>query len=104
MRMSAWSRTRPCDRNSTDELGCAQILLSSKASSVSEAAERRFELAVDRTALAQHPRQAEHGQKHARPRSRLMKGERGQVGGLSGRTAQRPAQPGRPQGVADLDT
>jgi hypothetical protein len=66
MRMSAWSRTRPCDRNSTDELGCAQILLSSTASSVGEGTEGGFEFGVDGAALAQHPGQAEQGQKQAR--------------------------------------
>jgi hypothetical protein len=33
----------------------------------------------------------------------LPQGERGQVGGLVGRAAERPGQLGRPQGVADLD-
>ena len=61
MLMSAWSRTRQCDRNSTDELGCPQILFSSTASSVGEGAQGGFQLAGDRAALSQDPGQAEDG-------------------------------------------
>src|SRR5215204_7218710 len=103
MRMSAWSRIRPCDRNSTDELGCPQILFASTASSVGEAAQGGFELAGDGAALAQDPGQAEQRQEQARPGSWLVDGEGGQVGSLADGAAQGAAEPGRPQGVADLD-
>jgi hypothetical protein len=75
----------------TGRLSILGSVWSSKAGSVGQGAQCGFQLGVDRTAFAQDPRQPEQSQEDAGARSWLVQGKRGQVGGLPGCAAQRPA-------------